>query len=88
MSKIHIFTDADLDGAGCIFLFKKIYKNFTYQVTTEKKFRDDFLNWQLKNKKQLVVVCWFSAANVGKGLGKTGPFLFYRKKNDTFTENQ
>lgn len=50
MGKIHIFTDADLDGAGCIFLLKKIYKNFTYQVTTEKKFREDFLNWQLKNK--------------------------------------
>jgi len=60
MSKIHIFTDADLDGAGCIFLFKKIYKNFTYQVTTEKKFREDFLNWQLKNKVSdfdKVIIC-------------------------------
>ena len=51
MSKIHIFTDADLDGAGSLLMLLRAFPNeeITYKVTTEKKFRDDILNWQLKD---------------------------------------
>ena len=51
MSKIHIFTDADLDGAGSLLMLLKAFPNeeITYKVTTEKKFRDDILNWQLRD---------------------------------------
>jgi len=51
MHKIHVFTDADLDGAGSFLALKLAYKNaiISYSVTTEKKFREDILNWQLKD---------------------------------------
>ena len=51
MGKFHIFTDADLDGAGCVFLLRQAYPadEITYQATTEKQFRQDILNWQLKH---------------------------------------
>ena len=47
MSKVHVFTDADLDGAGCLFALKKAFPdhNITYSVTTEKKFRSSILSW-------------------------------------------
>lgn len=49
MGKIHIFTDADLDGAGCVFLLRQAFPKYeiSYKVTTEKSFRHDILNWQL-----------------------------------------
>jgi nanoRNase/pAp phosphatase (c-di-AMP/oligoRNAs hydrolase) len=49
MGKIHIFTDADLDGAGCVFLLRQAFpaSEISYKVTTEKNFRQDILNWQL-----------------------------------------
>ena len=47
MSKIHVFTDADLDGAGCFLMLKTAFPNdsITYSVTTEKKFRSSILGW-------------------------------------------
>ena len=47
MAKVHVFTDADLDGAGCLFTLKKAFPdyNITYSVTTEKKFRNSILSW-------------------------------------------
>jgi len=51
MPKIHVFTDADLDGAGSFLALKLAYKNadISYSVTTEKNFRENILNWQLKD---------------------------------------
>lgn len=51
MSKIHVFTDADLDGAGCLLMLQQAFPNeqISYKVTTEKKFRDTVLNWQLND---------------------------------------
>lgn len=51
MSKIHIFTDADLDGAGSMLMLKQSLPNcdITYKVTTEKKFKEDVLSWNLKH---------------------------------------
>jgi len=51
MPKIHVFTDADLDGAGSYLALKLAYKNadISYSVTTEKNFRENILNWQLKD---------------------------------------
>jgi oligoribonuclease NrnB/cAMP/cGMP phosphodiesterase (DHH superfamily) len=38
MPKIHVFTDADLDGAGSFLALKLAYKNadISYSVTTER----------------------------------------------------
>ena len=51
MNKIFVFTDADLDGAGCLLMLKRAFKNdnISYKVTTEKNFRQDILNWQLND---------------------------------------
>ena len=51
MPRIHVFTDADLDGAGSYLALKLAYKNadISYSVTTEKNFRENILNWQLKD---------------------------------------
>ena len=40
MPKIHIITDADLDGAGSFLCLKYAYENasLSYSVTTEKIF--------------------------------------------------
>ena len=91
MSKIHIFTDADLDGAGCIFLFKKIYKNFTYQVTTEKKFRDDFLNWQLKNKISdfdKVIICDLNLKDDIELVDRTGIEIYDHHEEHVLLKNE
>ncbi len=49
--KIHVFTDADLDGAGSFLILKILHNdcNITYTVTTEKNLREDILNWNYKN---------------------------------------
>ena len=43
MPKIHIITDADLDGAGSYLCLKYAYKNasISYEVTTEEEFLVD-----------------------------------------------
>jgi nanoRNase/pAp phosphatase (c-di-AMP/oligoRNAs hydrolase) len=62
MGKIHVFTDADLDGAGCVFLLRQAFPSheISYKVTTERSFRQDVLNWQLTdsfNNYDKVFVC-------------------------------
>lgn len=51
MRNIYVFTDADLDGAGSMLITKLAYKdcNVAYKVTTEKKFKEDVLSWNLKH---------------------------------------
>lgn len=68
MPKIHVFTDADLDGAGSLLTLKLAYKNadISYCVTTEKNFREDVLNWQLKDSFQnydTVFICDLNIKN-------------------------
>ena len=60
--RVHIITDADLDGAGSLFCLLNIHTNdaVTYTVTTEKKFRNDILKWQLNDSfsnYDLVYIC-------------------------------
>lgn len=50
MSKEVIWTNYGLDGAGCCLLLKWLRGNdIEIQYTTPRKFRDDFLKWQLEN---------------------------------------
>jgi hypothetical protein len=50
MSKEVIWTNYGLDGAGCCLLLKWLRgNNIEIQYTTPRKFRDDFLKWQLEN---------------------------------------
>jgi oligoribonuclease NrnB/cAMP/cGMP phosphodiesterase (DHH superfamily) len=57
MPKVHIITDADLDGAGSFLCLKKAYegKDISYTVTTEKKFLTDLAFFNFK-KYDLVVI--------------------------------
>ena len=57
MPKIHIITDADLDGAGSYLCLKYAYKNasISYEVTTEKKFLEDIAVFNF-NEYDLVII--------------------------------
>jgi len=57
MPKIHIITDADLDGAGSYLCLKNAYENasVSYSVTTEKKFLTDIAFFKF-NDYDLVII--------------------------------
>jgi nanoRNase/pAp phosphatase (c-di-AMP/oligoRNAs hydrolase) len=57
MHKIHIITDADLDGAGSYLCLKYAYldASISYSVTTEKKFLTDIAFFEFK-KYDLVII--------------------------------
>ena len=68
MNKIHVFTDADLDGAGCFFAIKQAFPtdSITYSVTTEKKFRSNILGWLERddfNNYDTVFICDLNIKN-------------------------
>lgn len=49
--KIFVWTDFDLDGSTSLMALRWcLNKDVEYQATTTRKFREDFLSWQLKNK--------------------------------------
>lgn len=58
MPKIHIITDADLDGAGSYFCLKQSYRDatLTYTATTEKKFLSDVSYFKFEDY-DLVIIC-------------------------------
>jgi len=61
VSNIFLFTDHDLDGAGCYYLLRKfIGKKFDYKQTSEKNFLEDFNN--LKNKESYQRIYIFDLA--------------------------
>jgi hypothetical protein len=48
---LYLFTDCDLDGAGCYYTLRKVIgSEFRHTQTTEKKFRTDFINLENKEK--------------------------------------
>ena len=57
MPKIHIITDADLDGAGSFLCLKYAYENafISYSVTTEKNFLNDISHFKF-NEYDLVII--------------------------------
>ncbi len=57
MPKIHIITDADLDGAGSFLCLKYAYENasISYSVTTEKNFLNDISYFKF-NEYDLVII--------------------------------
>lgn len=61
VSNIFLFTDHDLDGAGCYFLLRTLLgKKFEYKQTSEKNFINDFDN--LKNKENYKKIYIFDLA--------------------------
>ena len=57
MPKIHIITDADLDGAGSYLCLKQAYKDttLTYSVTTEKKFINDIAYFKFEDYDLVII---------------------------------
>ena len=57
MPKIHIITDADLDGAGSYLCLKEAYKDatVTYSVTTEKKFITDIAYFKFEDYDLVII---------------------------------
>tara|TARA_X000001382_G_scaffold58254_2_gene39878 strand:- start:874 stop:1758 length:885 start_codon:yes stop_codon:yes gene_type:complete len=57
MPKIHIITDADLDGAGSYLCLKQAYKDatLTYSVTTEKKFINDVAYFKFEDYDLVII---------------------------------
>jgi oligoribonuclease NrnB/cAMP/cGMP phosphodiesterase (DHH superfamily) len=55
---LYLFTDSDLDGAGCYFVLRKLIgKDFGHTQTTEKKFREHFLSLENKEKYKRIYIC-------------------------------
>ncbi len=57
MPKIHIITDADLDGAGSYLCLKQAYLDttLTYSVTTEKKFISDIAYFKFEDYDLVII---------------------------------
>jgi oligoribonuclease NrnB/cAMP/cGMP phosphodiesterase (DHH superfamily) len=55
---LYLFTDCDIDGAGCYYVLRKaIGNNFAHKQTSEKKFRDDFISLPNKDKYKKIYIC-------------------------------
>jgi len=55
---LYLFTDCDIDGAGCYYVLRKVIgNNFTHKQTSEKKFRDDFISLPNKDKYKKIYIC-------------------------------
>lgn len=55
---LYLFTDCDLDGAGCYYVLRKVIGcEFKHTQTTEKNFRTDFLNLENKEKYKKIYIC-------------------------------
>lgn len=55
---LYLFTDCDIDGAGCYYILRKIIgADFGHKQTTEKKFREDFIQLADKNKYKKIYIC-------------------------------
>ena len=55
---LYLFTDCDLDGAGCYYTLRKVIgSEFRHTQTTEKKFRTDFINLENKEKYKKIYIC-------------------------------
>lgn len=55
---LYLFTDSDLDGAGCYFVLRKyIDSDFGHSQTSEKKFRDQFQALENKEKYKRIYIC-------------------------------
>tara|TARA_E500000318_G_C3511263_1_gene192408 strand:- start:110 stop:988 length:879 start_codon:yes stop_codon:yes gene_type:complete len=57
MPKIHIITDADLDGTGSYLCLKQAYgeNTITYSVTTEKKFINDIAYFKFEDYDLVII---------------------------------
>jgi oligoribonuclease NrnB/cAMP/cGMP phosphodiesterase (DHH superfamily) len=55
---VYLFTDQDLDGAGCYYILRKaIGKNFKHTLTSEKNFRTAFLSLENKDHYKKIYIC-------------------------------
>lgn len=55
---LYLFTDSDLDGAGCYYILRKyIGADFGHKQTTEKKFREDFNSLANKENFKKIYIC-------------------------------
>ncbi|NDG29116.1 hypothetical protein EB118_03325 [bacterium] len=55
---LYLFTDSDLDGAGCYFVLRKfVGKDFSHIQTSEKKFREQFSALENKEKYKRIYIC-------------------------------
>lgn len=56
---LYLFTDCDLDGAGCYFLLRKVLNDaeIPHTVSTEKKFRNSFLSLPNKENYKKIYIC-------------------------------
>jgi oligoribonuclease NrnB/cAMP/cGMP phosphodiesterase (DHH superfamily) len=60
--RITIFTDADLDGAGCVLIFKWLFPAYTinYKAVNERSFKESFTNFVKSEdftKSDVVYIC-------------------------------
>lgn len=55
---LYLFTDCDIDGAGCYYILRKLIgADFGHKQTTEKKFRNDFIQLTDKDKYKKIYIC-------------------------------
>ncbi|NBP02024.1 MAG: hypothetical protein EBU90_18220 [Proteobacteria bacterium] len=55
---VYLFTDTDLDGAGCYYILRKILKkDFGHQQTSEKHFKEVFKNLENKDTYKKIYIC-------------------------------
>lgn len=55
---LYLFTDNDIDGAGCYYVLRKfVGKDFGHTQTSEKRFKEDFQNLPNKEKYKKIYIC-------------------------------
>jgi nanoRNase/pAp phosphatase (c-di-AMP/oligoRNAs hydrolase) len=83
---LYLFTDCDIDGAGCYYLLRKyIGLDFGHTRTSEKTIKDDFLN--LKNKEQYkkIYICDIAITDAIRDIVDLPNVVYINHRNVTQT---
>lgn len=83
---LYLFTDCDIDGAGCYYVLRKyIGSDFGHTRTSEKTIKEDFLN--LKNIEQYkkIYICDIAITDVNRDVVDHPNVVYINHRNVTQT---
>jgi len=79
---IYLFTDQDLDGAGCYYILRKaIGKNFKHTLTSEKNFRSAFLSLENRDQYKKIYICDLSVLESNLDILDSNNIVYINHRN-------
>ncbi len=79
---VYLFTDHDVDGAGCYFVLRKLLQSdFGHTHTSEKRFREDFLQLKDREKYKRIYICDLSVLENNLDIIDTSNVVYINHRN-------